>query len=175
MARPPSHDRAGSMATDNGACGAPAGSGAGAPAGVGRGGRDASANQAEFPRPFGDSAREPRRFAMAPIPLDMGTRWAVCKNGHALECAVLEGEELGEPCPECGAGVMTGCPRCGLGFAMGAGRAEAGPACPRCGEPLPWSPEARRARRAAALKILGAAAAAATIIASLFYVGTLLG
>ena len=105
------------------------------------------------------------------VPLNTATKGAVCKSGHVMG-AVLEDDEFDGPCPECGADVLTACPRCSREIDAGADRVEPVPACPQCGGPFPWSAEAGRARRTAALKILGAVAAGVTIIAGLFYVGT---
>lgn len=174
MGRIPNDDRADPVNPDGSARGTPMGNRTGKPGGIGRHGRGARADPAELSRLLGASARGPRRFTAVPIPIDMGTGGAVCANGHALEGAVLEGEEFGESCPECGAGVLTACPRCGRHFDMGERRADVGPACARCGEALPWSAEARRARRAAVLRVLGAVAAGATIIAGTLYASTFL-
>lgn len=135
---------------------------------AGNGNGDTRGDLAEFLRVIrsGDVA--------SPVPLDVATKGAVCKRGHALEEAVLKEEEPDEPCPECGADVMTECPRCGLHFGMGEERADVGPSCAHCGEAFPWSAEARRARRKVPFIILGTVTAGATIIASMLYVGTFL-
>lgn len=125
-------------------------------------------------RQAGPSA-PPGGQAPAQASLNIATGGAVCENGHDLEGAVREGEATDEPCPECGAGVLTGCPKCGRRLDGGVGGTEVGPSCPRCAEPFPWSAEARRAGRTAFLRILGAVAAGIAIISGAFYVSTFFG
>jgi len=110
-----------------------------------------------------EDAGDPGIRAVASPP-NMGTKGAVCERGHVMDAAVIESEEYGEPCPQCGADVITECPQCGRPLDMGASGFDVGPACPRCGEPFPWSAEARRAGWGRFSKTQGAIATGIAIL-----------
>jgi len=73
-------------------------------------------------------------------PLNIGIKGAVCRNGHAMEGAVMAFDECGGLCPECGVEVITKCHECDNYLDTDA---DMKTACQHCGEPFPWSAEAR--------------------------------
>ena len=73
-------------------------------------------------------------------PLNIGIKGAVCRNGHVMEGAVMAFDEYGGLCPECGVEVITKCHECDNPLDTDA---DMRTACQHCGEPFPWSAEAR--------------------------------